>query len=306
MIKTFIYRSFIFLLTASIIACNGNRSTDSSAENGDSLKDKFPKIDLYKGNYQIMPIKGNDTAFSAFKRKYTAAQQHIILALNRVDFNNFNRVDSLVIPDSIWTDINSYSPFPLQIEVLDSIPKMVFFAYPIQAFAAYEHGHLVRWGPSSMGSKIHPTKTGLAFTNWKAEEHVSTSDDEWILRWNFNIHNKEGIGWHQYTMPGYPASHSCLRLLENDAKWLYDWADEWIVEKNQHVLAEGTPVIVFGTYDYNGTKPWLKLAENPNADKINENSLLEELKPNLEKIIQEQDKREQVIATQQDTTKQSY
>ncbi|GAA4794306.1 hypothetical protein GCM10023231_23340 [Olivibacter ginsenosidimutans] len=268
------------------------------------MENNIPKIDRYNANYQMMAVKGNDTALTTFKKKYTAAQQHIILALNRVDFTNFNRIDSIVIPDSVWSDINSYSPFPLQIEALDSVPKMVFFAYPIQAFAAYEHGHLVRWGPSSMGSKIHPTKTGLAFTNWKAEEHVSTADDEWLLRWNFNIHNKEGIGWHQYTMPGYPASHSCLRLLENDARWLYDWADEWIVEKNQHVLAEGTPVLVFGTYDYEGMKPWLKLAEDPKANEIAEKDLLNELKPNLEKIAEEQHKREQVIASQQDSVGQ--
>jgi hypothetical protein len=43
------------------------------------------------------------------------------------------------------------------------------------------------------------------------------------LRWNFNIENKLGVGWH--SLPGYPASHSCLRL--EDAKLLYEWADEW-------------------------------------------------------------------------------
>jgi hypothetical protein len=38
------------------------------------------------------------------------------------------------------------------------------------------------------------------FTNWKAEE--TTSDDEWDLRWNFNIENKLGVGWHQYSLQG--------------------------------------------------------------------------------------------------------
>jgi len=301
MVKKCTYCGLIALLAVAIIACNGNRNTQSSTNGADSAINKIPKIDLYKDNYKIMAVKGNDTAFKTFKNEYTAAQQHIILALNRVDFNNFNQVDSLVIPDSIWGDINSYTPFPLKIKELDSVPKMVFFAYPIQAFAAYEHGNLVRWGPSSMGSKAHPTKTGLAFTNWKAEEHISTADDEWILKWNFNIHNKEGIGWHQYSMPGHPASHSCLRLLENDAKWLYDWADEWIVEKDQHVLAEGTPVIVFGAYDFDGEKPWLKLAQDPNADKAELNDISNELEPNLAKIAAEQHKREQVVATQKDS-----
>jgi hypothetical protein len=50
-----------------------------------------------------------------------------------------------------------------------------------------------------MGSEKHKTPTGL-FSNWKAEE--TTSDDEWDLRWNFNIENKLGVGWHQYSLQG--------------------------------------------------------------------------------------------------------
>jgi hypothetical protein len=29
--------------------------------------------------------------------------------------------------------------------------------------------------------------------DWKAEETTSTFDDEWDLRWNFNIENKLGV-----------------------------------------------------------------------------------------------------------------
>ena len=270
-------------------------------EQSDSLaidKKKIPDITRYDGKYHALPIHGNDTALRSFKKQYSASQQHVILALNRVDFNNFSSQDSLAVPDSVWEQLLSYTPFPPHIKALEPVDKMVLFAYPIQAFSVYENGYLVRWGPSSMGSKLHPTQTGLSFTNWKAEEHVSTADDEWILRWNFNIRNKEGIGWHEYTMPGYPASHSCLRLLENDARWLYDWADEWIVEKDQHVLAEGTPVLVFGSYDYEGQKPWLKLIADPHANDLGEEELEAEIKPHLEQILQEQKKRAQVVSGQ--------
>ncbi|MEH6308461.1 L,D-transpeptidase [Olivibacter sp. CPCC 100613] len=300
MVKKIFHGVFTTLYIGLFIACSGNRQTNDQTDSNKPER-KIPKIDLYSGKYNTFPVKGNDTALKSFKRRYTAQQQHIILALNRVDFNNFNKVDSLIIPDSVQTDINSYTPFPLALKDLDSVDKIVFFAYPIQAFAAYENGHLVHWGPSSMGSKIHPTKTGLSFTNWKAEEHVSTADDEWLLRWNFNIRNKEGIGWHQYTMPGYPASHSCLRLLENDAKWLYDWAEQWIVEKDMHVLAEGTPVIVFGTYNYEGEKPWFKLLKDPKANNIGEDQLTKEFKPQLKKILDEQENRKQVVASQRDS-----
>jgi hypothetical protein len=66
-------------------------------------------------------------------------------------------------------------------------------------------------GPTKWGEK-HKTPTGL-FSNWKAEETTSTFD-EWDLRWNFNIENKLGVGWHQYSLQGYPASF----LLETSGK----------------------------------------------------------------------------------------
>jgi lipoprotein-anchoring transpeptidase ErfK/SrfK len=291
---------FIALCAFLEMSCGGNQQTSEKEKNVEE-KANIPKIDPYKGKFRSTVIKGNDSALRVFKKRYTAQQQHIILALNRIDFDNFNKADSLVVPDSVWSDINSYTPFPLKIKQLAPVNKMVFFSYPIQAFAAYENGNLVRWGPSSMGSKVHPTPTGLSFTNWKAEEHVSTADDEWLLRWNFNIRNKEGIGWHQYTMPGYPASHSCLRLLENDARWLYDWADQWLIEKDHHVLAEGTPVIVYGAYDYTAEKPWFALLKDPKANHIAEADLINVFKPHLEKILQAQQKRKEVETLKRDS-----
>jgi hypothetical protein len=64
-------------------------------------------------------------------------------------------------------------------------------------------------------SEKHKTPTGL-FTNWKAEETTSTFDDEWDLRWNFNIENKLGVGWHRVS------SLSLLETSGKDAKLLYE------------------------------------------------------------------------------------
>jgi hypothetical protein len=198
------------------------------------------------------------------------------------------------VPDKFDEDFLAYSPFPFSVENSSEIPKLVVFSYPIQAYGVYEFGKLVKWGPTSLGSKKYPTPTGLFFTNWKGEEVQSTVDDEWILRWNFNIENTEGIGWHQYELPGYPASHSCLRLLEADAKWLYDWADEWVLKGANTVLAKGTPVIVFGTYDFNAPSPWLALANNPKANEISKSDLESIIAPHLRQIKKEQENRKKV------------
>lgn len=284
------YGLCIAILAIMLSACQSNQRKEAKKEE----VHPHPEFELYDGGFTILNLSESDSVLLNFKNKYTAEQQHIILALNRRDFNNLRQADSLIIPDSIWTDFMSYTPFPKQVKALDSVDKIILFSYPVQAFGVYEKGWLMHWGPTSMGSEAHPTETGLSYANWKKEEHISTVDDEWLLRWNVNIRNQKGIGWHQYSMPGYPASHSCLRLLENDARWLYEWVDQWVLEDHDTVLAKGTPVIVFGSYEFDGTAPWWRLANDPGANRISEKDVTEVVKPHLSDILKEQSNRNQV------------
>ena len=245
----------------------------------------------------IFPAKKKDSAMSAFNKKFTEEEQYTILALNRLDSKNKWRADTLAIPDKIDHTLMLYSPFPTQLEVLKEVKKMVFFSYPIQAYALYENGKLIKWGPTSMGKKAAQTKRGLMFANWKKELAISTVNSSWKLPFNFNIHNTLGIGWHQYDLPGYPASHSCLRLLMNDAKFMYNWADQWILNKGgATVKANGTPVIVFGDYQWGGKKPWKNLILDPKSNDISVEELNNIINPHLEKILEEQRNREEVVA----------
>ncbi|REH01648.1 L,D-transpeptidase [Flavobacterium aquicola] len=215
----------------------------------------------------------------------------IALAVNRTDKENFIKMDSVIIPTDLNGDIVFYMPFPLQVLSLEEIDKIILFSYPTQTFAVYENGILMRTGPTNMGKKKDPTPTGLFFTNWKAEETTSTFNDEWELKWNFNVENKKGIGFHQYELPGYPASHSCMRLQEKDAKYLYEWADQWVLADDENVKFKGTPVIVFGSYNFDAPKPWLQLVENPKALVISESEIKEVITPYLNTILTEQAKR---------------
>ena len=245
----------------------------------------------------IFPAKKKDSAMAAFNKKFSEEEQYTILALNRLDSKNKWRADTLAIPDKIDHSLMLYSPFPTQLEVLKEVKKMVFFSYPIQAYALYENGKLIKWGPTSMGKKAAQTKRGLMFANWKKEVAISTVNRTWNLPFNFNIHNTLGIGWHQYDLPGYPASHSCLRLLMNDAKFMYNWADQWILNKGgATVKANGTPVIVFGDYQWGGKKPWKNLILDPKSNDISVEELNNIINPHLEKILEEQRNREEVVA----------
>lgn len=225
--------------------------------------------------------------------KSDTQQLKLILAVNRIDRENFSTMDSIIVPNDVTADIGNYLSFPFDVAGLKNIKKIIFFSYPSQTFGAYENGKLTYTGPTNMGRKKDPTPSGIYYTNWKAEETISTFNDEWELLWNFNIENKEGIGWHQYALPGYPASHSCLRLNETDAKYLYNWADEWVVdEKNKDsVVVNGTPVIVFGTYNFDAPKPWLQLVTNPTALDISTEKIEELVAPHVNNIMAQQDKR---------------
>lgn len=245
-----------------------------------------------------------DVRYTAFRYKdsgrarmktYTPEEKKVIYTINRIDGAHIANLDTVIVPEKFPADLRQISPFPQEVPALRDVKKIVLFSYPIQAFAAYENGILDAWGPTSMGRKNKPTPEGLYFANWKARETTSTVDDSWKLKWNFNIQNKEGIGWHQYALPGTPASHSCLRLLEADAKWLYDWADMWVL-KNDQLAAQGTPTIVFGQYPWGKRRPWRALAEDPHANDLSVTEIEAIVQPHLQKILKVQQARAEVVS----------
>lgn len=231
----------------------------------------------------------------AFINRLNAAELDIVYRINRVDSRTLRRLDTIVIPNLFDTNSLAYSIFPAQIPMLNEVHKMLIFSYFHEAFGAYENGILVRTGPTSMGKKLTKTDTGLFFTNWKAKQTISTIDDSWILKWNFNISNHGGIGFHEYELPGYPASHSCLRLLEADAKFLYSWANQWILSKNT-LIASGTPVLVYGAYPFGQGKTWWHLVTDPHSFQIQEDALNPILQFHLDKILTAQQRRDSVVA----------
>jgi len=267
-------------------------------EKKEDEKPKVPDVVIPRKDFGFFPwvYKSTDSVSQKNKKEFTGKALYTILALNRLDKANIGAADTLVVPAKIEEDFLRYSPFPGHVTALENVKKFVFFSYPIQAYGVYEYGNIVKWGPTSMGKKATKTKTGLMFANWKKEVAISTVSDEWKLRWNVNIANFDGIGWHQYAMPGYPASHACLRMLEEDAKWMYTWVDNWVLNKGgQTERAKGTPVIVYGDYPWGKRRPWKKLLDSPEANNIPEEEMNKIIEPHLAKIMHEQENREMVI-----------
>jgi len=212
-----------------------------------------------------------------------STERQIIHKLNRIDADYMRR-RWLVVPDSFDTEL-SYSPLPASLPALTTVPKFILVSRQMQAFGAYEQGVLVRWGPTSTGKRTTPTDSGLFFTNWKSRQAISTDDPSWLLDWYVNFVALKGIAFHQYDLPGRPVSHGCVRLLEVDARWLYQWSDEWVPGRGSEVKRYGTPVLVMGDYDYAAPAPWLGLPANPRADQLDPSEVDRALAPHAATIL---------------------
>ena len=100
------------------------------------------------------------------------------------------------------------------------------------------------------------------------------------MRWYWNIESRLGISVHEFDLPGRPASHACVRLIEDDAHWLFGWAEGWLVSKDgRSVLREGTPVLVIGEYAWEAPPPWRRLAEDRSVTDVSKAEIEAALAP---------------------------
>jgi hypothetical protein len=54
-------------------------------------------------------------------------------------------------------------------------------------------------------------------------------------------------------------------------------------------------VIVFGSYDFAGSKPWNTIVANPHALDISEDAISQIVSPYLQQVITEQDKKNTTV-----------
>lgn len=185
------------------------------------------------------------------------AQMALLEKLNRCDREELPRQQAIVLPDRWDLDELSYSPLPQQADWARHLPTALIVHQPLQAFGAYVEGRLVYWGPVSSGSIENPTPKGLYFLNWRSKGRYSTVNPRWYLPWYFNFDNKSGRSFHQYELPGLPASHGCIRLLQRDAQWLHSWGEQWTLdERGWQIDDYGTPVVIVGEFPHDETPPW--------------------------------------------------
>jgi hypothetical protein len=209
-------------------------------------------------SYRIEP---HSDSSGLVQSRFSGPQLALLEKLNRADVAHLDRLPLLVVPMAWDEDELTHSPLPPRYGHGAAWPKVVVAFLPGQAFGAYEFGVLVHWGPISSGRRTHRTGPGLFALNWRSAARASTVNPEWFMRWYFNFENRDGLAFHAYSLPGYPASHGCIRLLERDARWLFDWGQGWRVDRTGTAVVEaGTPVLIVGEYDFDALPPWRSLS----------------------------------------------
>jgi hypothetical protein len=191
--------------------------------------------------------------------RFSSAQLDVLRKLNHADAAHLPRLRRLIVPKSWSSDELAYSPLPQEVPELSGEQKSVVVDLAGQVFGAYESGKLVRWGPVSSGDRHHQTPSGSYHLNWRARVHVSSENPTWIMPWYFNFANDLGLALHEYELPGRPASHGCIRLLQTDAKWFFEWGEGWTLDENTlETIRPGSLVLVLGSYDFSAPQPWTR------------------------------------------------
>jgi len=119
--------------------------------------------------------------------------------------------------------------FPAKLET-EKIPKLILVSLEEQALANYDYGELVSCLPISSGRKERPTPVGEFKIIHKAKMGFSTRYNS-PMPWVMSLNKLYAI--HAGDLPGYPDSHGCVRLSDEDAQTLYNWAEigtqVWII-----------------------------------------------------------------------------
>ena len=118
-------------------------------------------------------------------------------------------------------------------EIAPSGPVLVYVDLGRQLATVYRNGVRVAVSTISSGKDGHDTPTGVFTILEKNKEHYSSTYDNAPMPYQQRLTWK-GVAMHAGNLPGYPASHGCIRLPMEFAKKLFD-----LTEKGGTVVIAG-------------------------------------------------------------------
>lgn len=166
------------------------------------------------GEYTCFKLKRNDSWTTLFPDKY---QRELVQRINRTNKGLWNR-NWILVPNDINRDYMDFSPLPDYWDTNGR--KTIVVDISELAFAAYDKdGDIVHWGPVNPGKDSSKTVRGRDFKVYrKGDAECWSKKYESYIPYCIFFH--KGFAMHGYSMPGYAASHGCVRTYVDDALWL--------------------------------------------------------------------------------------
>ena len=177
-------------------------------------------------------------------------QRDLVQRLNR-NYNTLWLGKVLAVPKNIaHVTIFDIAPFALKI---DATEKQIIVSQDKLAWGAYdEKGRLVKWGPIASGRDKCSDSANSCLTLTGTYRVFSKENDKCKsdifpigkggAKMPYCMYFHKGFALHgSDDMPGFRASHGCIRMFIRDAKWLNEEFVEISNDSNQQM---GTKVVV--------------------------------------------------------------
>jgi hypothetical protein len=154
-----------------------------------------------------------------------------------IDLARFNRVDRRHVYQGIFIKvpknlaaIRDFSPMPKFYQPAEKEKKFLLVDLSEQFLGAYEFGHLIFSTPIATGEKGNETPNGEFRISAIDRRHISSlyfvekTKRPYPMHYGLRFHiSKRGVAFwiHSRDLPGYPASHGCIGLYDEEMQKKY-------------------------------------------------------------------------------------
>jgi hypothetical protein len=202
--------------------------------------------------WQCLKLKWTDTPNGLFDGHWQD-----VLRFNRMDRRHFFGGISIKVPKHL-EDIKNFTPLPKSYPEAEKEAKFILVDQTEMFLGAYEHGKLVFSSPVAVGTERHPVPNGTFRIDAADRDHISnlyTVEEierpypmHYALRFftDKSVESETSYFIHGRDLPGYPASHGCIGLYDEEMQQEYYSAYDKKVNK---------------PYYHELTKPYLEAAK---------------------------------------------
>lgn len=174
--------------------------------------------------WECRTLKSGDSPLKLFGNHWQD-----VLRFNRIDQRHFKAGASLKIPLKL-KEFAAFTPLPREYPEAAGAEKFILVDLSEQFLGAYEYGKLRFSFPIASGSQENPTPSGDFRITAFDREHQSSlyqienSDNPYPMHYGLRFYTSPqwvAFWLHGRDLPGYPASHGCIGLYDEEMQQRY-------------------------------------------------------------------------------------